>query len=222
MNEMTEILINTELFCGIPQYKILSMFKCLGCTKRDYSAGETVMRAYQRVQHIGIVVTGRVHACISDFWGNSSIISEYTAGESFGEAYALAKDDFPVYDVVAKVDSTIMFVDINKILSPCENNCHEHRKLIENLLTAVATKSRSLETKMSHICCRTTRDKLLSYLSAEARKHAKNSFVIPFNRQELADYLSVERCAMSKELQRMKRDGLIDFSKSRFELKSSN
>lgn len=219
MSDICEILMKTQLFSDISKEKIKSMLTCLDCIKREFSAGETVWHAGEKVAQIGIVLYGRVYTESCDVWGNTSIISEYKEGSSFGEAYALAKNDLPVFDVVAKEKTGIVFIDIKKIITPCSNNCNEHKLMVENLLSTVATKARELELKMNHICSRTTRDKLLSYLSGESRKHGALTFTIPFNRQELADYLSVERCAMSKELHKMKRDGLVDFSGREFVLK---
>ncbi len=221
MKNICEVLAKTQLFSEIPSDKIKSMTECLACVKKRFKAGETIWTAGQKVSQVGIVIRGRVYSVSCDFWGNTSIISEYASGTSFGEAYALSKNDLPVFDVVAKEDTDVVFIEIQRILTPCCNNCPEHRYLIENLLSTVAEKARELETKINHICARTTRDKLLSYLSSESRRCACANFTIPFNRQELADYLSVERCAMSKELHKMKRDGLVDFSGRNFVLKTS-
>ncbi len=219
MTANVEMLGKTQLFAEIPPEKLKTMQECMHFTYKSFGAGETIWNAGQKISQIGIVMQGRVYAVSGDFWGNTSIITEYAPGASFGEAYALTKDELPVFDVVAKEDTDIIFVDIKCILTPCSNNCQAHRVLIENLLSTVAKKTRELESKISHICNRTTRDKLLSYLSSQSRRCNSLRFKIPFNRQELADYLSVERCAMSKELHRMKRDGLVDFSGSMFELK---
>ncbi len=219
MEERTRVIGTCELFYGIDEERIRQMMDCLNCTKRKFSAGETVWRSGLRVTQVAIVISGRIHLESCDFWGNKSIITECIAGSSFGAPYALAKKDLLVFDVVAKENSEILFVDIESIKSPCSKNCTAHKQLIENLLSLVATKARDLELKISHICNRTTRDKLISYLSSEARKQGSSYIRIPFNRQELADYLSVERCAMSKQLHQMRRDGLIDFAGNDFVLK---
>ena len=216
-----EIIKNSELFADIPCEKINSMLECFGASERSFAAEEAVLYAGVKVTQIGIVLSGKVYMESCDFWGNKSIITEYKPGASFGEAYALAKNDLPVFDFVAKENTSIVFIDISRLSLPCSKGCAEHKKLVENLLSAVAAKTRELELKMNPICKRTTRDKLISYLSGEARKQDCANIQIPFNRQELADYLSVERCAMSKELHKMKRDGLIDFEGNEFILKLS-
>lgn len=214
-----DIIMNTELFSDIPREKVKSMFVCLDSSQKSFSAGQTVWEAGKRVTQVGIILSGKLYTESCDVWGNKSIITEYVAGSSFGEAYALAKNDAPVFDVVAKEDTDVVFLDIKRMSTPCSKGCAEHTLLIQNLLSSVASKSRELEFKINHICKRTTRDKLLSYLSGQAKKHGSLTFSIPFNRHELADYLCVERCAMSKELHRMKRDGLVDFTGSKFELR---
>jgi len=210
---------STELFFGIPVEDVEHMITCLDGKKKIYHAAQTVWRAGEKITQVGIILSGKVYLESCDFWGNKSIITEYVSGNSFGEAYALAKNDCQVFDAVAKEDSEILFLDIARLTSPCQKACSGHKLLIENLLSTVATKARELSDKMNHICKRTTREKLISYLSGEARKQRSPIIHIPFNRQELADYLSVERCAMSKELHKMKRDGLIDFNGSEFVLK---
>ena len=219
MDERVKVVAGCELFYGIDEEKISRMMSCLRSTRKKYESGETVWRAGSRVTQLAIVLSGRIHLESCDFWGNKSIITECLSGSSFGAPYALAKNELLVFDVVAKDASEILFIDMENVKSPCAENCSAHKQLIENLLSHVASKARGLELKISHICNRTTRDKLISYLSSEARKQNSSYIRIPFNRQELADYLSVERCAMSKQLHQMRRDGLIDFAGNDFVLK---
>lgn len=219
MDERVKVVAGCELFYGIDENKIKQMMSCLHSVRKKYKAGETVWRAGNRVTQVAIVLSGRIHLESCDFWGNKSIITECLAGSSFGAPYALAKNDLLVFDAVAKDASEILFIDMETVKSPCAENCASHKQLIENLLSHVASKARGLELKISHICNRTTKEKLISYLSSEARKQGSSYIRIPFNRQELADYLSVERCAMSKQLHQMRRDGLIDFAGNDFVLK---
>jgi CRP-like cAMP-binding protein len=115
-----------------------------------------------------------------------------------------------------------MFIDFQRIIATCTSACVFHTLLIRNMIGVFARKNMMLVGKMEHITKRTTRDKLLSYLSEQARLHNSNSFEIPFDRQELADYLSVERSALSAEMSRLKADGVINYRKNHFELLESN
>ena len=123
------------------------------------------------------------------------------------------------YNAEAVKDCTVLMLDVTRVLTTCTNACKFHSRLIRNLLSTISDKNRILTQKMLHMQQRTTREKLLSYLSEQSLKHGSPSFDIPFNRQQLADFLSVDRSAMSSELGKMKNEGLLDFDKNHFVLK---
>ena len=136
----------------------------------------------------------------------------------FGEAYVSPDSGALLNDVVAVKDSSVIFFDIYRILSVCPSACKFHSLVIKNLFFEISEKNRKLVAKLGHISNRTTREKLLSYLSDEAKRNKSSAFSIPFNRQQLADFLSVDRSAMSNELCKMRDEGLIEFNKNRFVL----
>lgn len=149
--------------------------------------------------------------------GNRSILSEIGIGEMFGEAYTGSNNPL-LNDVIAVTDSCVFFFDLSKILTSCSNSCRFHSLVIENMFFTLCEKNRQLVQKLSHITKRSTKEKLISYLSEEAKKQKSNDFDIPFNRQQLADFLSVDRSAMSNELCKMRNAGLIQFNKNHFKL----
>ena len=134
-----------------------------------------------------------------------------------GEAYA---DDScaMLNDVVALEESTVIFFDVKRILTSSSNACRFHSIVVQNLFFAISEKNRKLVQKIGHMSKRTTREKLISYLSEQAKKQNSGVFTIPFNRQQLADFLSVDRSAMSNELCKMRDEGLIEFEKNKFRL----
>ena len=136
----------------------------------------------------------------------------------FGEAYAAPESGALMNDVIATEDSTIIFFDVKKVLTTCPSACHFHSMVVQNMFFAVSDKNRKLVQKLGHMSKRSTREKLISYLSEEAKKQNSSYFTIPFNRQQLADYLSVDRSAMSNELCKMRDDGLLEFEKNNFRL----
>lgn len=136
----------------------------------------------------------------------------------FGESYASPDSGALLNDVVAVEDSAVMFFDICRILSVCPSACEFHSLTVRNLFFSVSEKNRKIVTKLGHMSNRTTRDKLLSYLSDEAKRKESSDFYIPFNRQQLADFLSVDRSAMSHELCKMRDEGLLQFDKNHFTL----
>ena len=210
------------LFQGVSRDELDLLVQCLGCAFRAYKKGETIYLAGDFAREIGIVVSGRVHIVKDDAWGNSNIIAEIAEGEMFAEAVVCGGVGILSFTVRATADTEIMFVDFQRIIVTCTSACVFHTLLIRNMIGVIARKNIMLVGKLEHITKRTTRDKVLSYLSEQAQLHNRNSFEIPFDRQELADYLSVERSALSAELSRLKAEGIINYRKSYFELLSGS
>ena len=141
-----------------------------------------------------------------------------SVGEMFGEAYVAPESGVLMNDVLAVEDSVVIFFDVKRIMTVCSSACRFHSMVVQNLFFAISEKNRRLVQKLTFMTKRTTREKLISYLSEEAKRQNSSEFSIPFNRQQLADFLSVDRSAMSNELCKMRGEGLIEFEKSRFKL----
>ncbi len=215
MKKYANTLKDVALFKNMNENDILDFFKNIPYIKKTYEKDETVLHSGEKTRSIGIVLSGTVHVVYSDFWGNSNIIAEIGEKDIFAEAYAVAGRP-PDISAIAAADSEIVFADIFK--APPERLY----PIYANFTQILASKNIRLNQKLRHISQRTTREKLISYLSSEAIKAGGESFEIPFNRQQLADYLSVERSAMSAELSKMRKDGIIDFCKNKFCLKKNN
>jgi CRP-like cAMP-binding protein len=211
-------LKQSSLFQGVSEEELGSLVKCLGCTWRSYGKGEAVCLAGDFVREIGIVVSGRVHLIKDDAWGNSNIITEVAEGGMFAEAVVCGGVGVLPVTVVAAADTEVCFMDFQRVISTCSSACMFHTLLIRNMIGVFARKNIMLADKMEHITKRTTREKLLSYLSEQSKLRGGKSFEIPFDRQGLADYLSVERSALSAEMSRLKAERIINYRKSRFEL----
>jgi len=218
MKEFIPVLRRSKLFSGVGEEDLTAMLGCLQATKRNVSKDEYVYRQGENLGDITILAKGRLHICRDDFWGNRSIIGIVGPGDIFGEAYASPDSGPLLNDVIAVEDSTVIRFDVRRLLNVCPSACRFHAMTVENLFYMVSEKNRSLVRKLGHMSRRTTREKLMSYLSDEAGRQRSNSFTIPFNRQQLADFLSVDRSAMSAELGRMKEEGLLTFEKNRFTL----
>ena len=154
-----------------------------------------------------------------DIWGNRNILSKAGPGQTFAAAFACAPGSVLNVSVVAETPVTALFLDVKRILTVCPSACAHHSRIIRNLLGELAEKNLRFGEKLTHMGQRTTRSKLMSYLSAEAQRRGAVEFDIPFSRQQLADFLGVERSGLSLELGKMKQDGLLDFHKSHFVLK---
>ena len=218
MKEYVSVLKRTQLFSGLNDNETTAMLSCLGAKVKSFKKGEYVFKQGEFLSDITVLVQGALHIQNDDYWGNRTILSQISVGEMFGEAYATPTSDALLNDVVAVEDSVIIFFDVNRILSTCSSACRFHTIVIQNMFFAISEKNRNLVQKLGHITKRSTREKLISYLSQEAKKQNSSSIKIPFNRQQLADFLSVDRSAMSNELCKMRDEGLIQFEKNYFKL----
>lgn len=184
----------------------------------EYKKGEYVLHQGEHLNHITVLVSGELHIQRDDYWGNRAIVNRIAVGEMFGEAYIAPESGALLNDVVAVEDSAVIFFDVRRIITVCSSACRFHSMVVQNLFFAVSEKNKALVQKLGHISKRTTREKLISYLSEEAKRQNSASFTIPFNRQQLADFLSVDRSAMSNELCKMRDEGLLEFEKNQFKL----
>ncbi len=218
MEKYISVLKTTKLFENIKDEDILTMLGCLQARKKMFKKGDYVFRQGDHLDDIIVLVEGTLHIQHEDYWGNRSIISVIKEGDIFGEAYVGKNSGTLLNDAVALEDSTVLFFDVYRVLGVCSSACKFHTMVVENLFLAISEKNRQLVRKLGHMSKRTTREKLISYLSDEAKKQKSGEITIPFNRQQLADFLSVDRSAMSNELSKMRDEGLIIFEKNRFEL----
>ena len=218
MNNFFPVLAACKLFSGIPESDIKKLLDCLSARQKRYQKNSFIVNAGDAMDSLGIVLEGAAHVLQEDYWGKRTILTRVEVGGMFGEALACAGvEKFPV-SVLAAEDSAILFVNCKRIMTFCSSACGFHGYLIKNLTMLLAEQTIALVQKLECITQPSTREKLLSYLSEQARLVGNSTFSIPFNRKELAEYLSVERSAMSAELSRMKTDGLVRYQKNHFEL----
>lgn len=211
-------LAGTDLFHGMPPEEIQVMLDCLKAESRKYQRGAAVYHAGDIVRAIGLVLSGSVSIENDDVWGNKSILDKIGPGQVFAETYACVPDEPLMVSVVAAEDAEILFLEVSQALYTSSNTCGFQSKLIRNLLSISARKNLHLSRRIFHTSSKSIRGRLLSYLSFQAAQQGSNDFKIAFNRQQLADYLSVDRSAMSNELSKMQKDGLLRVNRSHFTL----
>lgn len=217
-----QILSKTKLFQGTTQSEALSMLECLSATSKNYKKGEVIFHAGATIGHIGMVLCGSVIIENDDIWGNKSILSHIAQGDIFGETYACLAEEPLMVNAVAAENTTVLFLDVAKILQTCSSSCTHHNQLIKNLLQICAGKSLQLSRRILHTSSKSIRGRLMSYFSELAQKNGSTTFTLPFNRQQLADFLNVDRSALSNELSKMKSDGIIEYDKHTVSLKNTS
>ena len=204
--EVFPALSACSLFAGLTQDEIAAILPCLSARQAGFRRGQFLLRAGDEVRFAGVVLAGEVE-----------LLQAAGPGELFAEAFACVQARAPV-SVLCKTDGRVLYLDTHAVFSPCEKGCTQHRTLSQNLIRVLAEKNMQLNEKAGYLSQRSTREKLLAYLSAQARRTGSASFRIPFDRQQLADFLSVNRSAMSAELSKMQREGLLRAERSDFTL----
>ena len=218
MKNYLDVLKTVRLFKGIEEADLQPLLSCLAAKSVRFEKGQTVFSSGESIEKFGIVLSGQVQVVQDDYYGNRSILGKIDIGNLFGESFACAEIKTLPVSVITMSESELLFIDCHRLAVPCAKACGFHSRLIQNMLSIVSVKNISLTQKIEFTSKRTTREKLLAYLSAEAKKSGSSHFCIPFNRQELADYLSVERSAMSAELSKLRNDGVLKFHKNQFDL----
>lgn len=216
--ENIQVLENSLLFNNISVEELNNLLHCLKPTIKEYNKGEYIFTTGQSVNTIGLVLDGNIIIENNDVWGNRNIIDTVTVGEIFGENYAFIMNEPILVDVVSAKNSKVVFFEINKILNLCSNVCTYHNSIIKNLLTISSVKCLNLSKKILITTPKTIREKLLSYLSYVSKSMNSTTFDIPYNRQELADYLNVDRSALSYEISKMQKENFFINTKNHFEL----
>lgn len=214
-------LSNTQLFRGLEEAEITSLLGCLNATTRSFQKGEVILSEGNITENIGILLSGLAVISCNDIWGNTSILGHVAPGSVFAEVYACIPGEPMLVTVSAAEDTSILFMNVGRVLTTCTNACPFHTRLVRNLLTVCAHRNLQLSQRIQHTSSKSIRGRLMAYFSECAKRAGSNSFLIPYNRQQLADYLNVDRSTMCNELSKMQKDGIIEYSKNQFLLKDS-
>jgi len=210
--------INSPLFSGIQPNDMEAMLGCIGYHIGTFRKGDIVAFEEENIRHIGIIMKGSVDMIKEDLWGNKTMLVRMRKDELFGETFACGEDNLSVVTFVVSEDARILFLPFDRVMHSCTMACVFHHRLIENMVHIIASKNRDLMRKVEVISKRTIREKLLAYLSIQAQTQDSRYFEIPLGRVELAEYLCTDRSALTRELARMKEEGLIDYDRNCFRL----
>lgn len=217
-NNFINTLKNSSLFENINEHDISALLGCLGTKTKQYLKNEIIMSEGDSTREFGLVLSGSVQIIRIDYLGNRTILSQIAPTHLFAEAFACAGVVSLPLDVVATEDSEIMFIDSTRVLQSCCNACEFHNQIIYNLMKSIAEKNILFHQKLQITSKRSTREKLMEYLSQEARKQNSASFEIPYDRQALADYLEVDRSGLSAEISKLRKENIIASHKNFFRI----
>ena len=218
MEKYFSVLESCPLFRNIAREDIPGMLACLGAVVHQAKKEQQLLREGDTAAYLGILLQGSAHVVKQDYYGNRNIVARIAPGELFGESFACAGVAQLPVSVVANADCAYLLIDCHRITVTCSNACAFHTQMIFNLLQIVAARNLEFHQKLEITAKRTTREKLMAYLLSQAKAAGSNSFTIPYDRQALADYLGVERSAMSAELGKLRRDGVLTSHRSQFTL----
>ena len=217
---MKDILegIRSPLFEGISPQERGTMLGCIGYHIGSFKKGSIVAFEGENLKHIGIVLSGSVDMVKEDLWGGKTMLVRTRKDELFGETFACGEDNLSVVTFQVSEDARILFLPFDRVMHSCTMACRFHHQLIENMVHIIANKNRDLMRKVEVVSKRSIREKLLTYLSIQAQVQGSRYFEIPLGRLELAEYLCVDRSALTRELAKMKEEGLIDFDRNCFRI----
>ena len=218
MEKYYEILLANPIFAGISREELVSMLQCLNARVTPVSKGSPVFLEGDPAGFIGIVLEGSVRIVRDDYYGQRTLLALAEPGDIFAEAYACAGVDTMPVSGYAAADSRVLLLQSRKMLTVCTNACGFHNRLVQNLLQVVSQKNLLLSSKIRFMSQKTTRDKLMAYLLDQAKGRGSAEFTISLDRQGLADFLGVERSAMSAELSKLRRDGILETTGSHFRI----
>lgn len=218
MEQYFEIILKNPLFAGINEAELGSMLNCLNASVIRVPKGEPVFLEGDAAGFVGLVLEGGVQIVRDDYFGNRTLLALAEEGDIFAESYSTASVDTMPVSGYALRNSHVMLLECRKMLTVCSNACGFHNRLVNNLLQMVSRKNLQLSRKIQFMSQKTTKDKLMAYLLDQAKQKGSAEFTIPFDRQTLADFLGVERSAMSAELSKLRKAGVLECKGSWFHL----
>lgn len=210
--------VRSALFDGITPEERVAVLDCIGYHITTYRKGDVIALESENMKHIGVILSGNVDMIKEDFWGNKTMLLRMGQNEVFGETFACGDDSMSLVTFLVSEDAKIMFMPFCRVMRSCTMACQFHHQLMENMVRIIAKKNRELMRKVEVVSKRTIREKLLAFLSIQAQTQDTSYLELPLGRVELADYLCVDRSALTRELVKMKEDGLLDYDKNCFRL----
>lgn len=212
------VLAQTDLFAGVDPADLPALLACLQAWQRRYAREAVLCPAGEPIRRVGLVLEGELHIQHEDVWGGRTLLDRVGPGQMYGEVYACMPGEPALISVVAAADSQVLLLDPGRLIGRCEKGCASHEQLLRNLIGVIARKNLNLSRRALYTAHKSIRGRVLAYLSDQALVHKSPLFRIPFTRQQLADYLGVDRSALSAELGKLQREGLLTTHREAFRL----
>jgi len=210
--------VRSPLFAGIADSDMEGMLGCIGYHVKTYQKGEVIAFEEETINHVGVVLEGSVDMLKEDVWGNRTMLVRTYPQDIFGETFACGEDSLSVVTFAAAENCRVLFLSFCRVMHTCTHACQFHQTLIENMVRLIARKNRELMRKVEVVSKKTLREKILAYLSIQSQAQGSRRFEIPLGRVEWAEYLNADRSALTRELAKMKDEGLIDYQRNSFEI----
>lgn len=205
-----------DIFYGIDEKDKSAMLNCIRAVKKKYLKNEIIFDSLKELTAVGYVEKGNVRLLKDDYEGNKLIIAEIKEGETFGEALICQDIQNSNMYAEATMNSEILFMDLSRVLSMCQNSCQFHKKLIENLVKNITSKNVMLQERIELLSKKTLRARILNFLYDMKKQQQSIIFEIPYSREQMSEFLGADRCALSRELSKMKDEKIIDYHKNSF------
>lgn len=210
--------LRSPLFAGIQPQDIEGMLGCIGYHIRQYRKGEIIAFEADTIHNVGVVLKGTVDMVKEDLWGNRTMLVRSRKDDVFGETFACGEDRSSLVTFLASEDAKVLFLSFHRVMHTCARTCGFHQTLTENMVRVIAGKNRELMGKVEVISKKSLREKILSYLSLQAQQQGSRRFEIPLGRVEWAEYLCADRSALTRELAKMREEGILDYHRNQFEI----
>ena len=210
--------VRSPLFAGIDAGDMELMLGCIGYHIGTYRKEEIIAFEEENINHVGVVLTGAVDMIKEDIWGNRTMLVRSYPEDIFGETFACGEDTLSVVTFVAAEDTKVLFLSFCRVMHTCTHACRFHQTLVENMVRLIARKNRELMRKIEVVSKKSLREKILAYLSIQAQSQGKRRFEIHLGRVEWAEYLCADRSALTRELAKMKEEGILDYHRNTFEI----
>lgn len=209
-------MLGIDLFENVRNNEVLELLKCIGIKTKVFKKDAIILKQGNKIDFLGVILSGNAIISKTDSMGNKTIVEELKMNDIFGHNIVCCGLNKSPVDITSTKECEILFLPFEKVVTPCEKLCPYHLQLIKNVMKMISKRNSLLNDKIDIIAQKTTRDKILALL--DAYREEKGVFTIPYSREEMAKFLCVDRSAMSRELCKMRDEGILKFHKNKFEI----